>query len=392
MIDIDGFSQTIAQIYDASLNAERWDVALTSLSGLFDSPMAQLSYFESRSDAHPLFRFTGFDPIALSEEGLRKFRTLSLVDPRWPPTTYKPFHCRQLVSDDTLWSSAIYQQVLAPARVEYSMFVALNVDSDSSCLLSVMRRRGSSTFTADDCVDFGRFVPHVSRAITMHGTLRRARDTAVVVQALIDRVPMGMLVLQDEHIVLTNTEATILLDQGDALRRLGSRLQAATPLGQAQLSRALREARDSSDEPIGVTLPAGDTGQVRGIVRRLDLSAAGRLGARPDAIALYLADSRRPIETRQEVVRRLFGLTEREASVLCALVQGDDTRGIARRLSVGFETVKTHLQHIMHSVGVSRQAELVRLVLSSPAWIADPRPRTKARASRNLPAESPPDE
>jgi DNA-binding CsgD family transcriptional regulator len=354
--------------------------------------MAQLSYFESRSDARPFFRFTGFDPVAMSEEGLRRYRALTLTDPRWPPTAFRPYHCRELVSDDALRSSVIYQQVLAPARIEYSMFVTLDLDSDSSCMVSVMRGPGSRAFAAENCEDFGWFVPHISRAITMHGTLRRARDVAIAAQALIDCVPMGMMVLQDEHIVLTNAAATDLLDQGDGLRRQGSRLQAATPLGQAQLGRALSQARATTDESIGVTLPAGETGQLRGIVRRLGSSSAGMLGARPDAIALYVTDSRRPIETREEVVRRLFGLTEREASVLCALVQGDDTRGIARRLSVGLETVKTHLQHIMHNVGVSRQAELVRQVLSSPAWIVDPRQRAKVRASLTLPAAPPPDE
>jgi DNA-binding CsgD family transcriptional regulator len=70
------------------------------------------------------------------------------------------------------------------------------------------------------------------------------------------------------------------------------------------------------------------------------------------------------------VLRRLFGLTDREATVLRALVQGDNTAAIARRLGISEETAKTHLRHIMQSVGVGRQVDLVRLVLSSPAWIA----------------------
>jgi DNA-binding NarL/FixJ family response regulator len=75
------------------------------------------------------------------------------------------------------------------------------------------------------------------------------------------------------------------------------------------------------------------------------------------------------VETSEEVLRRIFGLTEREAAVLQALVRGQDTRGIAVQLEIGLETVKTHLRHIMLAVGVHRQTDLIRLVLSTPAWI-----------------------
>ena len=79
---------------------------------------------------------------------------------------------------------------------------------------------------------------------------------------------------------------------------------------------------------------------------------------------------------------RMFGLTARAAAVVCALADGDDSRAIAARLGIGLETVRTHLKQAMQIVGVKRQAELVKAVVSSPAWIAAPRrgqPRPRAR-------------
>lgn len=386
MIDIDRFSQTVAQIYDASLSVERWDAALASLSALFASPMAQLSYFDSMSDPHPLFRLVGFEPGAI--EGLMdKYRTLTLTDPRQPPRMFKPYHCRQLVSDDTLRASAIYQQALEPVGIEYSMFVMLDLPGDASCVVSLMRGPGLYAFNETDCEDFGRFVPHIGRAVSMSGALRRARDMVVAAQGLIDAVPMGMIVLQDDRIVLANAAASRLLDQGDGLRRSGAGLQAASPDGQAELVRALRAARSGAGGPVGVTFPAGDTGQLRAVVTRVEPASLELLDVGPGAVALYLTDSRHPIETREEVVRRLFGLTEREAAVLCALVEGQTPQEIAARLGVGLQTVKTHLQHIMQTTGVRRQAALVKLVLSSPAWIGD----LRAEPPR-IPLLSPPNE
>jgi DNA-binding CsgD family transcriptional regulator len=68
-------------------------------------------------------------------------------------------------------------------------------------------------------------------------------------------------------------------------------------------------------------------------------------------------------------LQRLFGLTAREASVLRIVVEGDDLQNVAVRLGIGIETVRSHVKHIMETTGARRQAELVRMVLSSPAWI-----------------------
>jgi DNA-binding CsgD family transcriptional regulator/PAS domain-containing protein len=369
MLDIDSFSSVIAQIYDASLSVERWDDVLASLARLFNSPKAQISYYASFQDAYPFFRFWGFAEGEL-ERSLTKYRELALTDPRMPPKLFKAYHCRQIISDEGLRSTAMYREALAPARIEYAMFFGLDFDDGGKCAVSLMRGPDRQAFSAEECDDFGRFIPHVSRAVTIHGTLRRARGEAAAAQALIDGVPLGMMVVDDDRVVLANAAARALLKRGDSLHDAGGRLRATTPQADARLGEAMREAQGGGDRPIGVTLPAGKAQPLRAVVRKLGRSTAGLLGARPDAVALYLADSRRPLETSEELLRRLFGLTAREASVLRALVEGGDTRGIARRLGIGAETVKTHLRHVMQAVGARRQAELIRLVLSSPAWIA----------------------
>jgi len=368
MIDLDAFSQAVAEIYDSALSTERWDTALVTLSRLFASSKAQLSYFHSWSDHHPFFRFVGFDP-ALMDRMMDKYLSLTATDPRRTSQSFKPYHCRQVVSENILRSSEMYRQVLAPMGIEYSMFVVFDLSIDERCIVSLMRGPESAPFTALDCEEFGRFVPHIGRAIGIRGTLSRARDIAAASQALINGVPVAMAVLQDDWIVMTNAAASVLLAQGDAVRRNNNSLQAATPQAQGQLMRAISEARAANGDPVGVTLPAGETGQLRIVIRALDAETATILGGRLGSVALYMTDTRHPIETGEEVVRRLFGLTEREAAVVCALVRGEDTHEIALRLDIGRETVKTHLKHIMQSVGVRRQAELVRTVVSSPAWI-----------------------
>ena len=56
--------------------------------------------------------------------------------------------------------------------------------------------------------------------------------------------------------------------------------------------------------------------------------------------------------------------------MLRVLVEGGDPQGAAVRLGISRETVRSHVKRIMDATGARRQAELVRMVLSSPAWIA----------------------
>jgi DNA-binding CsgD family transcriptional regulator len=204
----------------------------------------------------------------------------------------------------------------------------------------------------------------------MHGAFRHCREELATVKALLDSVPLGMMVIQDNELKVANRAAHALLGEGDAMQLQNGRLQGATRRADCDLRDAVHAALDGTDQPVGVTLPIDHAEPVRVLVRKLHPASAGMLGAQHEAVALYASDPRTPIETREEILQRLFGLTGREASVLRILAEGGDLQEAATRLGIGLGTVRTHVKHIKDSTGVRRQAELVRMVWSSPAWIA----------------------
>jgi two-component system nitrate/nitrite response regulator NarL len=60
---------------------------------------------------------------------------------------------------------------------------------------------------------------------------------------------------------------------------------------------------------------------------------------------------------------RDFGLTRREREIVALAVRGETNRAIARRLSVGQDTIKHHLTNIFHKTGVSSRLELALLAM-----------------------------
>jgi DNA-binding CsgD family transcriptional regulator len=370
MLDIDDFSQAVAGVYDASMNVERWPDALSHFARMFGGTASQIGVGSSLGDI-AFVKVWGI-PDEVIAQVLPKYVALTPTDPRarMSATPYKATHCRQFLSDEELWASEMYKQVLNPGGIEYSMGFTLPIDRDITVILSVMRGPQLAPFTGDECADFGRFAPHVTRAISMHGAFRRTREELATVKALLDGVPLGMMVVDDDELKVANRAARAMLSEGDAMRLQNGRLSGANRRTDADLQAAVDEALNGGDQPVGVALAIDHAEPVRAVVRRLHPAAAGMVGATSNAVALYVTDPRKPIETQEEILQRLFGLTPREAAVLRILAEGEDLQTIAARLGISIETVRSHVKHIMDTTGASRQAELVRMVLSSPAWIA----------------------
>jgi DNA-binding CsgD family transcriptional regulator len=367
LLTVEEFSDAVAHLYGASLDAERWGQALERIGGMFLSPKRQVVMTTSPLDPHIFMRFSGFSQDELQIQG--RYLELSQQDPRASWRRFKAIHCRQVVSDEVLHASEMYRQVLSGAGIEYSMYFIVDLGEQLVCVLSVMRGPEGEPFTDEICLEFSRFVPHVQRATTMSATLKRLRGEIAAARAVMDAVPMGILVVEDEELMLANQTAHQILQEGDALQCTGGRLRGASRRADVELREAIDAARES-DHAVGLTLPIENVDPVRAVARRLHPASAGMLGTRTDAVALYVTDPRKPIETSEEVLQRLFGLTSREAAVLRILVEGGDLKAAAARLAVSHETVRSHLKHIMETTGASRQVDLVRIVLSSPAWMA----------------------
>ena len=82
------------------------------------------------------------------------------------------------------------------------------------------------------------------------------------------------------------------------------------------------------------------------------------------AVAMVLVtDPARRSDLCQQLLRSRFGLTAGEARVALEIASAEGRAAAATRLGVTVATLKTHLIRVFEKTGVSRQAELVRLVL-----------------------------
>jgi len=89
-----------------------------------------------------------------------------------------------------------------------------------------------------------------------------------------------------------------------------------------------------------------------------------------------------------EAFAKLYDLTASELRVLLAMAPGLSVRAAAEMLGIGQETAKTHLQHIHAKTGISKQTQLMHLLMgSAPPVQPAPNPRTslaKAESARTI--------
>jgi DNA-binding CsgD family transcriptional regulator len=72
-----------------------------------------------------------------------------------------------------------------------------------------------------------------------------------------------------------------------------------------------------------------------------------------------------------EFVRQIFDLTPAEAAVTRRLTAGLSLEDAASSLDISRNTARAHLRSIFSKSGITRQTELVRLVLSSAALLGE---------------------
>jgi DNA-binding NarL/FixJ family response regulator len=206
---------------------------------------------------------------------------------------------------------------------------------------------------------------HLTRRTQQHIHDQLQDDVASLVQ-LLDHVPVGVALLdRGARPRIANAPVRELLDRRDGLtlgpdgslrtedRSTNEQIRAllhALAQHSSQAGGAWTAGRESNDEPLHLVLSPLRPGQSSSAVA-----------------ALIVHDPTRPCSAPESLLQRVHGLTPAEASLASVMMQGCPIEQAADQLGVSVNTAKTHLKRVFSKTGVTRQAELVYLLLTGPA-------------------------
>lgn len=255
--------------------------------------------------------------------------------------------------------------------------VTVNDNTALSCSLWIFRNAGDAGAFAEDTTICEILVSLLRRGVELSARIGNHEIERTLYSDVMDRLAVGVLILDRAgNVVKCTDSARELLSEADGLGLQGGRLRASYSGEDRKFQQAIKvltRAVVDGDTPetcgLSLTRPSGK--RSLGILIQ-PIAGAERAGpsSRP-CLAIYLRDPSAVAEMRSELMRQLFDLTPAEAAVAGRLTAGLSLEDAASSLDISRNTARAHLRSIFSKSGITRQTELVRLLLSSAVILGE---------------------
>jgi DNA-binding CsgD family transcriptional regulator len=160
------------------------------------------------------------------------------------------------------------------------------------------------------------------------------------------------------------------MEASDGIRRTGSAVAATQLSDSVRLQVAIEHviAGDSVTDAAGATVPVVSLRRAGGLrpIMVSVLAPENLRGNRREVCAiLYLFDPDEDVAPLIKPVCKLYGLSPAETRLACALTSGVSLAEAATVLKIKEQTARTYLKQVFLKTDTKRQADLVRLMLTS---------------------------
>jgi DNA-binding CsgD family transcriptional regulator len=267
--------------------------------------------------------------------------------------------------------SPFYREWVEPQGVAYAAACVVMREGSWLTQAFLQRSPAQGPFTMDELAQLDRLVPHWQRAVQMRQRLVSLRAGQDLLAASLDAISMPTLLFDElGRIVHHNRGAAALLDAGAALWRTEDRLMASSPTAtrnlHLQISNAVRAHREGVAGTPSIVL-VESTGRRPLTLMALPLRSTADQPVRNGALMFVFDPESTPVITA-DLVRRLFDLSAVEAELAVALCSGQSPEEIAIERDRALSTVRSQIRSLFAKTGTNRQADLIGLLLASPAY------------------------
>ena len=369
----DARERILSSLYDAMLDDARWPAT----SALIDDAVGVTGNALVVVDGPKDNMRVGF--VGLYYRGCRREDVereyLDLyhpIDERIPRLRRRPYgrfmHVREQYPPGRLKRSLAYNECLRRIQYGNSLAVTLEGRHGSHIGWSIGDPVAPSGWSPSQIELLGSLSREIRQFVLVRQELVRAEARSTTVTALLGNPRIGVVHLDRRGQVLAaNDRASDILRNGDGMsdrngvlrarvaednRRLASLLAAALP-GTAGTATggSMRIRRGPGLTPIVVYVKPVPVPQPD-------------YGARHVAAQVLLVDPGRPHRLEPGLLASTLGLTRGEAQVAAWLAEGRSVRDMATSTGHTKGAVYWHLKQMYQKLAISRQADLVRLVLS----------------------------
>lgn len=272
---------------------------------------------------------------------------------------------------ENLADTSFYRKFLVPQDMAYAAGCIVLREGVWQTELYLQRTSRHSPFSPDEIERLNLLVPHLQRAIQMRQRFIEMQFDQNVLAGGLDVLAMPTL-LFDEYgrVAHFNRSAAPLLNDRSYFWLEFGQIQTCDPVTTRKLQFELGNAiRISRGDDIAFTsvllLPRPGRMPLMMMLAPVHLKVSP---VRQGAALLFISDPENTPGVTTDSVRSLFGLTAAEAELAVALCGGQTLEKVARERGTSIHTIRSQLKSLFNKTGTRRQADLVSLLLSSPAY------------------------
>ncbi len=214
----------------------------------------------------------------------------------------------------------------------------------------------------------------IEEALSSSGKARTAANAADKsspqnddqVSSILNHLPIGIIATKEngEIIYMNQTASSILAARDGLVVHQGVQIKANFTSDTNDLLAILKEASQYVDEEqihaVSVERPSHKP------PLKLIISGFNYEGNGESQALIFISDPEHDAFPKPEILQKLYGLTPSEARLTSELVRGEPLDDIAKTMEITISSARTYLKRVMSKLNVSRQVELVKLILSLP--------------------------
>ena len=374
MSEREAFDRILASLHEAALDEAHW----SSASGLIDEALGVhgSSLVVGDGDRREDIRiyFAGFFYRGQRHRDLERwyFETYYALDERAPRLRTLPdsrlFHITDLYTEEELKTSAAYNEALPRGQAQNSINVRLDGPRGSRIVWVVNDPVDRDGWSAAQLNSIRRLLPPIRQYVGVRQALAGADALGASLAKLLDATGLGIVQLDGRgRIVAANDRARNLLRTGDGLFDEDGFLYARTPEDNAELQGLLTRAlpRFRAQGSGGSTM-VRRSAALPPLVLHVNPVGPQETDLRvwPVAALVLVVDPASHTRIDPAMAAAALGLTGTESRVAVLLAEGLNVREVAAATGREESTIRSHVKHMFAKHGLSRQADLVRLVLS----------------------------
>ena len=369
----DAFDHIVAALHETALNDTLWPRTSTLIDeavGMWGSHLAVESG-HTRDDAEFVFG-DAYCRGELVEMGRmyaniyfphdeRVQRLLRLPDSR-------VVHVTHVYTEHELQTSPTYNELLSRFGAGNGLNLRMDGPDGLHIIWAFTDPDDPHGWRSEQIALIKQLLPHIRQFVRVRQALASAEALGTSLTSLLDNALLGVLFL-DRHgtIVETNARGLRILRRSDSLVDRDGVLRARLPTDNAKLQRLLARAlphwgQTVSSGSMTVRRPSSKlplTLHISPVTHQADFGAQ-----RVAALVLLVDPAERP-QIDPAFLATTLGLSRAESRVAAALAAGHSVRDIAVTTHRTQAAVRWHLRHLYAKLGLSRQADVVRLVLST---------------------------